>query len=257
MEPGHCVFDASWAPSPLLKREWVSHDTAILTFALTDQNKPLGLSTCACLLMRSGRGDAAIVRPYTPVSTNALNGAFELLVKIYPDGAMSQQLSSLPIGGTMDFKHIPVNVKVQYPFAAKKVAMVVGGTGITPMLQALHALLGTAGDRTKVTLLYSNREQADILARTALDTWQAAYPRRLRIYHTLTREPTSSGWAGGRGRISRALLEQHLPPPSEDVLVFVCGPPAMYASLSGARGEKALGGVLAEMGYRADQVVKF
>ena len=135
--------------------------------------------------------------------------------------------------------------------------MVVGGTGITPMLQALHALLGTAGDRTKVTLLYSNREQSDILARSTLDAWQAAFPRRLRIHHTLTREPAASGWAGGRGRIGRALLEQHLPPPSEDVLVFVCGPPAMYDTLSGPRGEKPLGGVLAELGYRADQVVKF
>ena len=123
VQPGHCVFDASWAPSTLLKREWVSHDTAVLTFGLSDPNKPLGLSTCACLLMR-GKSESSVVRPYTPVSTNAMIGAFELLVKIYPEGAMSQQLASLPVGGSMNFKHSkhpssasnPVSVPTMPPF---------------------------------------------------------------------------------------------------------------------------------------------
>lgn len=30
--------------------------------------------------------------------------------------------------------------------------MLVGGTGIAPMLQALHAILGTAGDTTRVSV---------------------------------------------------------------------------------------------------------
>ena len=51
--------------------------------------------------------------------------------------------------------------------------------------------------------------------------------------------------------------DAQLPPPSASVLIFVCGPPAMYDSLSGARADKALGGTLAEMGYTAEQVVKF
>ena len=54
-------------------------------------------------------------------------------------------------------------MKIQYPFGARHVGMVVGGTGITPMLQALHALLGTPSDTTTITLLDCNREQRDIL----------------------------------------------------------------------------------------------
>ena len=38
---------------------------------------------------------------------------------------------------------------------------------------ALHALLGTAGDETEVTLLYSSKTEEDILARAALDAWAA------------------------------------------------------------------------------------
>ena len=91
--------------------------------------------------------------------------------------------------------------------AAKRVVMVAGGTGITPMLQALHAILGTPGDRTRVTLLYSNRAQSDILARATLEAWQAEHPRRLDVVHTLKREPADSGCAGARGRIDKALLQ--------------------------------------------------
>jgi len=219
-----------------------------------------GLSTCACLLARgpvpSADGEA-VVRPYTPVSTNTMLGAFQVMVKVYPGGAMSQQLASVPIGTAVDWKHIPFNVKTQYPFGARNIVMLVGGTGIAPMLQALHALLGTPSDQSRTTVLYSSKSQADILARGTLDAWEAAHPHRLTVHHTLTREPAGTGWMGRHGRIDAALLREFLPPPSDDVLIFVCGPPAMYDTLSGPRTDQALTGLLAEMGYSAEQVEKF
>lgn len=96
-----------------------------------------------------------------------------------------------------------------------------------------------------------------IIARSTLEAWAAAYPDRLQLVHTLTREPLESNWQGRRGRIDETFLRAHVPPPSADVLIFVCGPPAMYNTLSGARTEKKLSGALAGMGYRANQVVKF
>ena len=45
-------------------------------------------------------------------------------------------------GEQLDFKHIPFNVKTQYPFGKKSIGMLVGGTGITPMLQVGAAALG-------------------------------------------------------------------------------------------------------------------
>ena len=52
--------------------------------------------------------------------------------------------------------------EIQYPFSRLRLAhisMLVGGTGINPMIQALHAILGTPGNTTKVTLLYGNKTQ--------------------------------------------------------------------------------------------------
>jgi cytochrome-b5 reductase len=250
---------------PLVDRRTVAHDVVLLTFRLPDPNAPLGLSTCACLLARgAGAGPSEdpaaaepTIRPYTPVSTNAMLGNFQLMVKVYPDGALSQHLAELPLGRSVDFKHIPVNVKRQYPFDVRELVMIAGGTGITPMIQALHAVLGTRGDTTRVTLLYSNKEEKDILLRELLDVWASELSHRFRIVHTLTREPSDSSWDGKRGRIDRPFLEEHLPSSKTSVLIFVCGPPGMYDSLSGPRGEKGLAGVLSNLGYSDSQVVKF
>merc|ERR1711924_547515 len=140
-------------------------DTIFLTFKLADATKPLGLSTCACILCKfdeEGTPDP-IVRPYTPVSTNAILGKFQLVVKVYAVGKMSRHLNDLPLGSSVEFKHIDKNVKIQYPFGKKHVTMLAGGTGITPMVQALHAILGTSGDSTQVSMILGNRTKKDIL----------------------------------------------------------------------------------------------
>ena len=154
----------------------------MVTFGLADASKPLNLSTCACVLARGGADPAGqpLVRPYTPVSTNALSGAFELLVKVYPEGALSKHLATIPIGSSVNFKHIPKNVKIQYPFPATRIGMIAGGSGVTPFVQALHAILGTPEDKTEVTLLASHRTRADALAVEAFDAWAAASTGRPR-----------------------------------------------------------------------------
>ena len=254
---GQCVFGEEWTAATLVAKERCKETTVILTFELPDASKPLGLSTCACILAKFDRDGAAVVRPYTPISTNAMIGRFELLVKIYDQGAMSQYLDGLQIGSSVEFKHIPFNVKVQYPFAPK-VGMLIGGTGIAPMIQALHAILGTADDTTAVSMLYASKVKEDILAQETLEAWAANSEGRFTCHHVLSEEPDGSPWTGARGLITRELIEAHLPAPTDDVVIFVCGPPGMYESLCGPRNEpQELKGILAEMGYTASQVVKF
>ena len=99
------------------------------------------------------------------------------------------------------------------------------------------------------------RTAADIIARETLDRWATTHAR-LRVVHTLTREPVTSTWEGSRGRVDLAMLRKQLPTPTDDMLVFICGPPGMYTTLSGARSNQLLSGALAQLGFRADQVVK-
>lgn len=129
------------------------------------------------------------------------------------------------------------------------------------MIQALHAILGTAGDETQVTLIFGNKTQQDMLCKELLDDWATDYAARLKVVHVLSRDDSS--WFGAKGHITGDLIKEHCAPPSDDTLVVVCGPPPMYESLCGPREkgsnrtEADYKGVLKELGYTLEQVFKF
>ena len=268
IEPGHCQFTAEWTGVPLLERWKVSPTTMVLRFGLPDTTKSLQLSTCACLLAHTKMGEnddsEDVVRPYTPISTNANIGYFDLLVKHYgPTAKMSRYMHDImKIGDTLDFKHIEFNVKIQAPFGnPKHICMLVGGTGISPMIQALHAILGSSDTpATKVTMLYGSKVASDILGSEILEQWSKEYKDRLEVVHILSDEPhigDDSTWTGLRGFIDQTYIEMFFPPPSDHPLIFICGPPPMYNALSGPREEKEVTGVLGTMGYQTEHVYKF
>ena len=52
--------------------------------------------------------------------------------------------------------------------------MIVGGTGITPMIQALHAILGSERHSDyKVSMLYGSKVSNDILGQELLEKWSS------------------------------------------------------------------------------------
>lgn len=268
--PGVCQLSGDFQSLTLTERVDVSSTSSVLRFALPDKEIPLNLSTCACILAKAdlpSRDGAieAVIRPYTPISTNELIGSFDLLVKNYGEnGRMSTYLCTAPIGTTVDFKHIDFNVKIQAPFKPKKIGMIVGGTGLTPMVQALHALLGDEDNTTEVSMLYGSRDSGDILGKELLDGWEKTYGDngkggKFSLEHILSHEKEGSDWKGKRGFITKELIKENFASPDlgDDVMIFVCGPPVMYDIFCGPRSDKELTGVLKEMGYSASQVYKF
>lgn len=246
----------------------MSSTSFVLRFGLPDKEKGLGLSTCACILAgaKVDEGeDSMVIRPYTPISTNEDKGTFDLLIKKYPNGKMSSYLSQLKPSSkpVVSFKHIPFNIKIQYPFKSPKhILMIAGGTGITPIIQALHALLGedpSSRCSQKVKLLYGSRTADDILGEDMLQHWAATHDDIFSATHVLSDE---KGDMSGRkdvklGYISREIISECFPGPDEDLMIFICGPPPMYNALCGPRDQKELSGLLAEMGYNEEQVFKF
>lgn len=256
---GNCQFNDDWTSVPLNKIQQISEDTKLFTFATPDTTKALNLPTCGCMLAQGG-SDAdgnAFIRPYTPVSTNSMVGEFELMVKIYPDGNLSKFMDGMKVGDSMNFKHIIFNVKKQYPFGVKNVAMLVGGTGITPMVQALHAVLGNPDDKSKVVMLYGSQRSDQILCEEILADWEKKFPDQLTVTHVMSNEPEGSSYSGEKGFINKELISKHFTGPGSDVNIFVCGPPPMYNALCGAREDAEISGVLADMGYSKEEVTKF
>lgn len=111
----------------------INHNTKKLRFALPDADHVSGLEVASALLTKykGPEMEKPAIRPYTPVSDEGEKGYLDLLVKRYPNGPMSEHLHAMKPGQRLDFKGpIP-----KYPWAPNKhdhVAMIAGGTGITP-----------------------------------------------------------------------------------------------------------------------------
>lgn len=273
-----CWLPTSWVAVRIIAVRDYNHNSSVYTFGLPF-GQQLNLPVCACLLLRApGRGrienggaadwdpkqDA--VRPYTPIAD--LPSKFELLIKRYENGAVSQWLHGLSVGDEVDFKHIKANVKRQYPFPGKKtITMLTGGTGITPMYQVLAKLMETEGDDREAVLLLGNNTPEDILLKEELLAYKRRNPARLKLVFLVgetqdARRPT--GWEDTAdyiaeiGWINETLIRQHAFPPSPDTLVFVCGVPQLYDAVCGPRHEDFLheGSVLERLGYTIDMVQK-
>lgn len=257
-----CFFPTDWHAVPLIEAKPYNYDSTIFSFGLPE-GRSLDLPVCACILLQGTdeKGEPAI-RPYTPMSSNDMVGRFDLLVKVYEQGVVSQYLKNLPIGSMVPFKHIKFNIKAQYPFGKKSITMISGGTGITPMYQALQKLVLTPGDSTEVTLLYGNKSVEDILLRDELDQLASQSNGRVKVVHVVGTKPDQEpieGWSGELGWVDEAKVKKYGYPPSDDTLVMVCGVPSLYEVFCGPRDQKELkeGSVLHKLGYTMDMVSKF
>ncbi|KAI1827193.1 oxidoreductase NAD-binding domain-containing protein [Xylaria intraflava] len=240
--------------------EVINHNTKRFVFRLPEDDMVSGLHIASALLTKFvPEGEKPVLRPYTPVSDEGSKGYIELIVKKYPGGPMSTHLHDMVPGQRLDFKGpLP-----KYPWAANKhehIALVAGGTGIAPMYQLIRSIFSNPEDKTKVTLVFGNVTEDDILLKKELADIENTYPQRFRAFYVLDNPPRD--WAGSKGYISKDLLKTVLPEPKEgNIKIFVCGPPAMYKAISGGKkspkDQGELSGILKELGYTEEQVYKF
>jgi len=254
------AFSASEFKSfPLISKHVISHNTAIYRFALPTPDHEMGLSTSSCIVARAELDGKQVSRPYTPVTLNNQKGHFDLIIKAYPKpgGVMSRHFNDLRIGETIEFKG-PFPKIAYKPNMKKEIGMIAGGTGITPMLQVIREILGNPADNTKISLIFANITEEDILLREEIDNLASLFPE-FKVYYTLDKPPKR--WNGGSGFVSKEMLVKYLPKPSDDHLVLVCGPKGMLDHVSGPKGpnnsQGELGGLLKDCGYVSEQVYKF
>ncbi|GAV87134.1 NAD_binding_1 domain-containing protein/FAD_binding_6 domain-containing protein [Cephalotus follicularis] len=251
-----------WIEFKLQDTARVSHNAQLFRFSF-DPTSKLGLDVASCLLTRAPLGQDAegktkyVTRPYTPISDPDSKGYFDLLIKVYPEGKMSQHFASLKPGDVLEVKG-PIE-KLRYsPNMKKHIGMIAGGTGITPMLQVIEAILKNPDDNTQISLLYANVSPDDILLKQKLDVLADSHPN-LKIFYTV--DNPSKNWKGGKGYISKDMALKGLPGPSDDTLILVCGPPGMMEHISGDKAKNysqgELTGILKELGYTEQMVYKF
>lgn len=206
-------------------------------------------------------------RPYTPINVSDDGLRVTLLVK--RSGPFSRWLVSLTPGQSVamrgPFGAIALDLdhgwsgdevggsarpalylsRVGVALPIRRLALIAGGSGVTPVAQMLNAVCaslearcGVAGSSLapplEVWVLVSDHTPEHALLSSELDDLARSHPQLIvslhRTYTSLPQGQTSPGGAGAR-RVDEAMLREQLPPPADDTAVLFCGPPGFEAAV--------------------------
>jgi predicted ferric reductase len=109
----------------------------------------------------------------------------------------------------------------------KDIVFLAGGIGITPFMSMLRYMRDTKSN-LKVTLLYANQSEADIVFRNELEEMENSEKPRLTVVYVLSKP--DPGWAGERGHIDGEKLGRLIEATPGKVF-YICGPPPMRIKL--------------------------
>ena len=256
----------------LVKRTELSHDTHMFRFGLPTPEHILGLPIGQHIaLSYTDKDGKEQGRPYTPTSSDVDKGHVDFVIKVYfpnerfPEGGkVSQHMHSLKIGDTLDFS----GPKGRYEYRgkgtfaikrlksqgggfeirkAKKIGMIAGGTGITPMLQVMRAVFRDKGDKTDMSLIFANQTEEDILLRDELDKCERDHDN-FKLHYTVDRPP-AKGWRYDTGFVTAEMIKKHMPPPGKDTQILLCGPPPMI--------KFAIMPAFEQLGYTKDMFIQW
>ncbi|GLV34496.1 uncharacterized protein CBL_09744 [Carabus blaptoides fortunei] len=230
----------------------VNHNTCLLALQRSDgvkQTIPLGKH----VRVYGEWNGQEISRSYTPVPSlfmqqfqeEPYGGDVCLMVKGYPQGMLSPYICNRSKGDIVELSRPLGSFDLRAVENKEAFLLLAAGTGITPMLSLVLFILDRRTRRCqRVTLMFFNRKEEDILCREQLDKLQKA-DKRLTVEHVLS-EP-SDRWTGDRGHVNKTLLKATLDSQCADtqlfpadVHVFVCGP-TVFTNLAQS--------ILSEMGY--------
>ncbi|KAL7685807.1 putative flavoprotein pyridine nucleotide cytochrome reductase [Plasmopara halstedii] len=252
-----------WRSFTLEHKQTVSQQTVKFTFKLPG-TKVLGLTTPGQYLkVRAKINGVMIERAFTPTSKFTQVGSFDLLVKVYPNGVMSTYLDNLVVGDSVEM--LGPQGMLGYPSAGvvtiesqlkmtnlHHVVMIAAGTGITPMLQLIRAIMDESKYLVKITLVDCNHSLNHIIALTQLEPLANMFTDRIKVHHVLheasEEDAKELGSVQAGKRLDTALLAELLPKVSLKVAVFHCGPPAFNDAVSQ---------MLRDIGYEKKQIFMF
>jgi ring-1,2-phenylacetyl-CoA epoxidase subunit PaaE len=179
----------------------------------------------------SVRGADDVRRSFS-ICTPPSSGVLRIGVKRLPGGTFSDGIvGSLRVGDSLEVMTPAGRFTTDLdPSAAKRYVAVAAGSGVTPVLSIIAAVLeGEPGSRA--TLVYANRTSRSVMFLDEVHDLKDRFPDRFQILHVLSREQQDVELLSGRLDADRfrAIVEAFGLAGADDW--FLCGPREMVVDL--------------------------
>ena len=98
-------------------------------------------------------------------------------------------------------------------------------------------------------MIFGNKSTTDILLKEELENLSKSETLNFKPFFTIDSKTPEENWTGGVGFITKEMIKERLPAPSDDTLILMCGPPVMCKNV--------LMPYLQEMGYPEGDIFGF
>jgi ferredoxin-NADP reductase len=156
-----------------------------------------------------------VKKPYSIASPPHFKDRIELCIKRVEGGFVSNWFFQLKIGDRVEFTGPKGVFKIHEPLP-EHLMFVATGTGIAPLRAQFHHLL-EKGHRGKITLVFCNRYETEILFEQELKDLAAKYPNF--NYVPVISRPKA--WTGEKGYVQDVIRRRFSDP--KGIQVYICG----------------------------------
>ncbi|XP_067946262.1 cytochrome b5 reductase 4-like isoform X2 [Watersipora subatra] len=215
--------DIDYIPCTLTEVAKLTHDTGLYTVALPQgchMIVPLGYH----VNLKAEILGMEITRSYTPICKldgfQLPSNNIYLIIKIYPDGALTQYIHSLQPGAQVLVSHPKGQFNALQLESYPSVLLLAAGTGVTPMMKLIAHCLGAG---KLVHLVFFNKTPSDIIWKEDLNNLSLQKDSGLKVTHVIS--DADKSWDGSVGKLSSEMLANYLPIDTKSqTFVAVCGP---------------------------------
>ncbi|KAK6188059.1 hypothetical protein SNE40_004323 [Patella caerulea] len=182
----------------------------------------LGLKLGQHVIIRCYDGVYPVIRQYSPISDINQSGFFDLLIKIYANGRLSQLIKQWQIGTKVDVRG-PFNEFHYKPNLYDQLYIVCMGTGIAPMVPIITSILDNENDEVILKLIFGCTNYSNILLKKQLNEWSHFW--NFTVVYSLSNEDGTGCHYGKKiylHRISQDLLQTELDL-NKKYKILVCG----------------------------------
>ncbi len=193
------------------------------------------------LTLNFNLGGETIRRAYSLANCPYTEKDLKVTVKRVKDGKISNLLNNtLQKGDYLDvLEPMGVFTPEINPNSALQYILWAGGSGITPVMSMIKAILHQE-PKSKVTLVYANRDEYNIIFKDELQSLQNQFPERFEIIHILSQ--AQNGWQGYKGRLNAEKVEEILSKYTNGLPLsqWMCGPEGMMQTIAEVCEQKGL-----------------